>query len=69
MMHLIDWNSDTTLEWRHNDRQDVSNHRHIDWLLKRLFMRTPKITRKEFPFDDVTIKRWKHEGVFEDVIL
>ena len=35
-----------TLLWRHNERDDVSNHQHHECLLKRLFMRRSKKTSK-----------------------
>ena len=31
-----------TLQWRHNDRDGVSNHRRLDYLLSRLFRRRSK---------------------------
>ena len=34
------------LQWRHNGRDGVSNHRHNDCLLSRLFRRRPKKTAK-----------------------
>ena len=34
------------LEWRHNERHGVSNHRLLDCFLNRLFRRTPKKTSK-----------------------
>ena len=33
----------TTLKWRHNERDGVSNHRRLDCLLNRLFRRRPKL--------------------------
>ena len=36
---LVDW---CTLQWRHNDCNGVSNHRHLDCLLRRLFKRRSK---------------------------
>ena len=58
----------STLQWRHNCRDGVSNHQPRDYLLNRLFRsrskKTPKlrwpvnsphkgpVTRKMFPFDD-----------------
>ena len=36
----------TTLQWRHNERDGVSNHRRLDYLLNRLFRRTSKKTSK-----------------------
>ena len=33
-------------EWRHNERDGVSNHRHLDCLIKRLFRRRSKKTAK-----------------------
>ena len=33
-----------TLQWRHNERNDVSNHRRFDFLLNRLFRRRSKKT-------------------------
>ena len=35
-----------TLQWRHNERNGVSNHRHLDCLLNRLFRRRSKKTSK-----------------------
>ena len=35
-----------TLQWRHNERDGVSNHLHLDYLLKRLFRRRSKETSK-----------------------
>ena len=35
-----------TLQWRHNERNGVSNHRHLDCLLNRLFRRRSKNTSK-----------------------
>ena len=35
-----------TLQWRHNERNGVSNHRRPDCLLNRLFMRRSKKTAK-----------------------
>ena len=35
-----------TLQWRHNERDDVSNHQSYDCLLKRLFRRNSKKTSK-----------------------
>ena len=35
-----------TLQWRHNERDGVWNHRRSDCLLNRLFRRTPKKTSK-----------------------
>ena len=34
------------LQWRHNEPYDISNHQHIDCLLKRLFWGTSKKTSK-----------------------
>ena len=34
------------LQWRHNERDGVSNHRRLDCLLKRLFRRRSKKTSK-----------------------
>ena len=34
------------LQWRHNERDGVSNHRRIDGLLNRLFRRRSKKTSK-----------------------
>ena len=42
-----------TLQWRHNERHGISNHRHFDCILNRLFRRR-SVTPKMFPFDDVT---------------
>ena len=35
-----------TLQWRHNERNGVSNHRRLDCLLNRLFRRRSKKTSK-----------------------
>ena len=35
-----------TLQWRHNEREGVSNHRRLDGLLNRLFRRGSKKTLK-----------------------
>ena len=32
-----------SIQWRHNERDGVSNHRRLDCLLIRLFSRTPKL--------------------------
>ena len=61
------------LQWRHNGRDDVSNHQHHDCLLNRFFRRRSKkisklrvtglsphkgpATRKMVPFDDVIMVR------------
>ena len=37
---------DTTLQWRHNERNGVSNHRRLDCLFNRLFRRRSKKTSK-----------------------
>ena len=34
------------LQWRHNERDGVSNHRHLNCLLNHLFGRRPKKTSK-----------------------
>ena len=52
-----------TLQWRHNERDGVSNHLPHDCLLNRLCRRTSTVnsphkgpvTQKMFPFDDVNI--------------
>ena len=36
----------TTLQWRHNERNGISNHRRLDCLLNRLFRRRSKKTSK-----------------------
>ena len=36
----------TTLQWRHNEPDGVSNHRRLDYLLNRLFRRRSKKTSK-----------------------
>ena len=38
--------SHSALQWRHNERDGVSNHRRLDCLLKRLFRRRSKKTSK-----------------------
>ena len=46
---LVQWVrgcSGDTLQWRHNERDGVSNHQHLDCLLKRLFRRRSKKTSK-----------------------
>ena len=44
------WNNNRTysiaLQWRHNERNGVSNHRRLDCLLNRLFRRRSKKTSK-----------------------
>ena len=35
-----------SLDWRHNERDCVSNHRRLDWLINRLFRRKSKKTSK-----------------------
>ena len=40
------WELWYTLQWRHNKRDGVSNHRRLDCLLNRLFRRRPKKTSK-----------------------
>ena len=39
-------NNETALQRRHNERDCVSNHRHLDHLLNRLFRRRSKTTSK-----------------------
>ena len=41
-----DWKICPSLQWRHNERHGVSNHRRLDCLLSRLFRRTSKKTSK-----------------------
>ena len=38
--------SQISLQWRHNERDGVSNHRRLDSLIKRLFRRRSKKTSK-----------------------
>ena len=40
----IEFNGDVTLQWRHNERDGVSNHQPHDFLLNNLFRRRPKKT-------------------------
>ena len=40
------WNPPSSLRWRHNERDSVSNHQHHDCLLHRLFRRRSKKTSK-----------------------
>ena len=43
----IPWTlENTSLLWRHNERDSVSNHRRLYCLLKRLFRRRSKVTSK-----------------------
>ena len=35
-----------SLQWHHNERDDISNHQHLDCLLNRLFKRWSKKTSK-----------------------
>ena len=58
----FDWIQDAsyTLQWRHNERDGVSNHRHLDCLLNRLFRGESTgdkgpVTWTMFPFDDVVM--------------
>ena len=37
---------DKTITWRHNERNNVSNHRRLDYLLNRPFRRRSKKTAK-----------------------
>ena len=37
---------ETSLQWRHNERDDVSNHQRLDGLLNRLFRRRSKKSSK-----------------------
>ena len=37
-----DTHNDKPLQWRHNERDDVSNHRRLDSLLIRLFKKVPR---------------------------
>ena len=65
-----------TLQWRHNERDGVSNHRRLDCLHNRLFSRRSKETSK---FRVTGIHRWPvdspHKGpvtrqmfLFDDII-
>ena len=48
----------STLQWRHNGRDSVSNHQPHDCLHKRWPVKSPHkwlVTRKIFPFDDAII--------------
>ena len=38
----IEWDTDITLQWRHNGRDGVSSHQSHDCLLNRLFRRRSK---------------------------
>ena len=40
------WGYDTTLQWRHNDYDGISDHHPHDYLLSRLFRRRSKKTSK-----------------------
>ena len=39
-------NTCNTLQWRHNERDDVANHQRLEYLLNRLFRRWSKKTGK-----------------------
>ena len=80
--------SHTALQWRHNERDGVSNHQPHDCLLNRLFGRRSNkhqssaslafvrginrwpvnsphkgpVTRKMFPFDDVSMESDTYDG-------
>ena len=48
-LHVVNLNRNTcvsSLQWRHNGRDDVSNHRRLDCLPNRLFTRRSKKTSK-----------------------
>ena len=45
VVHPWYWTS-ITLQWRHNERDGVSNHRRLDCLLNRMFRRRSKKTSK-----------------------
>ena len=40
------WDTQYSLQWRHNERDGVSNHLRLDCLLNRLFKRRSKNTPK-----------------------
>ena len=46
VVRQVIWGSAPALQWRHNDRDDISNHRRLDCLLNRLFKRRSKKTSK-----------------------
>ena len=45
-LHNMEGYHDSTLQWRHNERGGVSNHRRLHCLLNRLFRRISKKTSK-----------------------
>ena len=47
-----------SLRWRHNGRDGVSNHRHLDGLLNRLFKRYTKAPRRWPLWGEFTGDRW-----------
>ena len=57
----------SSLQWRHNEHDDVSNHRRLDGLLSRLFRRRPKknqssgelLSQKARNAENVSIL-WRH---------
>ena len=71
----------SALQWRHNERDGISNHRRIDCLLNRLFRRRSKKTSKLRVTDlCVGIHRWRVNSphkwsvtlkmfLFDDVIM
>ena len=44
--HVLLWSKSSTLQWRHNERDDISNHQPRDCLLNRLFRHRSKKTSK-----------------------
>ena len=45
-LHCFSWWTMPALQWRHNERNGVSNHRRLDGSLNRLFRRRSKKTSK-----------------------
>ena len=45
-IHRVAYGFSNALQWRHNERDGVSNHQRLDYLLNRLFRRRSKKTSK-----------------------
>ena len=54
--------SSETLQWRHNERDGVSNHQRLDRLLKRLFRRRSKETSQKTSDGENVSIWWRHHG-------
>ena len=58
-----------SLQWRHNERNGVSNHRRLDCLLNRLLRRRSKKTSSSASQDFVSgLPRWPVDSPFKELI-